>query len=162
MEINIFGFIEIFGVRVHLWSLIAMVTTFFIGCYLLRRIKKIPLIYNILISTVIVQFGNHSYEMIWITIIGHNPIAYILSMCFILFILLLLNYKFRFFSFKPVFVYLVIIQIIVYLILYLSGHYKAIKLWMYSGGPDPHNYLWLLNKGLGFWIWLGVVRTNIE
>lgn len=158
--INPFGFVEIFGFRFHLWSFICIVSTCLIAFYLL---KKIPFIHRLLISVTFCVFPVHVGLIIFAFFMNEiPPYSYIITSLFLTLVLLIMNYKYKFLGVSKVFFVLVGIQLCVYTIMVLSGHFVALKLWGTGEGQDPHGWLWVINNGLGFWMWLGLIKKKEE
>jgi len=44
--------------------------------------------------------------------------------------------------------------------LILSGFFQNLYLYNTSGGPNPHNELWLLTKLTTVWLWVGIIKIG--
>ena len=148
-------FIDVFGHKFYLWSFICITSTWLICFY---RLKGIKFIHRFLISTNLCIFASHFGEIIYTLLLtGIVPHVYVLSTLGLLLLLILCNVYYKFLHFNRLFLVLVVIQIFVYATLIFSGHYIALNLWNAGKGPDPHGWLWVINNGIAFWMWLPLV-----
>lgn len=154
-----FDFIEIFGIPVHEWSLIVLVSTFLIAFYLLKKLKFLN---RLVVSSALYVFGVHSYEACWIFLLGNNPIIYIFTSLFLLLIILYYNIKGKFLCINKIFLLLLCLHIVIFLFQFYFGWFEAVKLWIEGNGSDPHNWIWLINKGLGNWTWLILLKPPFK
>lgn len=44
--------------------------------------------------------------------------------------------------------------------LFLTGFFNQLTLWMFYSGPDPHNWIWALSKGLSFLMFLPFIKER--
>ena len=157
--INPFMFVEIFGFKFHLWSFICITSTCLFAFY---RLNKIPFLHRLLVSVNFCVLPVHVGIIIFAFFMNEIPLyIYIVSSLFLVVVLLIMNRKYKFLGVNKIFFVIVGIQICVYVLMVLSGHFVALKLYSVGEGPDPHGWLWFINNGLSFWMWLLLIKKPI-
>jgi hypothetical protein len=143
--------------NVHVWSIIVYVAFCMVATY------KISKYYNIFISAglalLIGIIANDFYEIVWTAFvqIPSRTILipqYIVVLSCLVIVLFFINRKTKFLKINKVFIILYFLEIFSFCVLYLTGHYELLRPWYLSGGAttNPHNWLWMINKGLGAWV----------
>lgn len=154
-----FDFVEIFGIKIHLWTVIVIVVAVLIPLYLLR---KIDIIHRLLIILTLGVFSKSVLESAYLVGLGIFPILDLLFVVGIFPVIFLLNRKFCFLQLNKGFILLSIVQASVLLLMWYTGFFQALDKWMCQHGPDPHNWMWLITRGLGFWLWFSLIKINKE
>lgn len=143
--------------NIHVWSLVVYVAFCLVATY------KISKYYNIVISAglalLVGIIANDFYETVW-TVFAQIPSRtvlipqYIVVLSCLIIVLFFINRKAKFLKINKVFIILYFLEILSFIVLYLTGHYEVLRPWYISGGqtPDPHNWLWMINKSLGAWV----------
>ena len=143
--------------NIHVWSLVVYITFCLIATY------KVSKYYNIVISgTIVLLIGiiaNDFYETVW-TIFVQIPSRtllipqYIVILSILIILLLIVNRKIKVLKINTMFVLILSLEILSFFVLYFTGHYEILRPWYLSGGQttDPHNWLWMINKGLGAFV----------
>jgi hypothetical protein len=140
--------------NIHVWSLVVYIAFCLVAFY------KISKYYNIVISALLTLLvgiiANDFYETIWTafaqipsrTVLIPQDMIILSSLVVLLFVV---NRKTVFLRINKTFVILISLEILSFFVLYFTGHYEVLRPWFLSGGqtPDPHNWLWMINKGLG-------------
>jgi len=161
--INIFH-IYVFGM--HAISYAFVFLSFLIGMYLQPRSRA--LIYKIVVSLLMCQFGNYFYELNYFffaktaensyTTLATLPL-YAAVAGFLLIGIVYLHRKYALFSINK---YSVVCFTLLYssmFVLLLTNHYEALSMWQFRLGPDPHNAIWALSKFMGF-LWPVMLLTT--
>jgi len=115
----------------------------------------------------IAMIGNDIYETIWQYIMWENGInsyfmQYIIVDIGMLIGIFVVNYKFKVFKYNDLFPVLLTIELLSFAVLSYTGHYVLLRQWMITGGlsPDPHNWIWMINKALSVWCMYPLIRSK--
>jgi hypothetical protein len=161
------GSISIGHVKFHTWS--ALVFGLFFIFTFLKVVGYVHPIYAFMITFVITEFGNNIYETLWQYIVWENGInSYFLQYLIVDFgfiiLLFALNYIFKIFKYSNYFFIVLFIEGISFIVLSYTGHYIAMRLWYVSNftSPDPHNWIWMINKALGVWFLYPIIKSKIK
>jgi hypothetical protein len=151
--------------KFHAWSFI--VYGLFMFFVLLKLIRYIHPIYSLMIAFTLSMIGNDVYETLWQYIMwetGINSyfIQYIVVDAGMIIMILAINREFKFFKFNKMFVILLLIEYLSFGVLAYTGHYVAMRIWFTSNftSPDPHNWIWMINKALSVWMLYPLVKTK--
>jgi len=55
---------------------------------------------------------------------------------------------------------ILIVQSILFLIMFTQGWFHSLQKWYEGVGSDPHNLLWAISKGFGFISWLSLIKVG--
>jgi hypothetical protein len=122
------------GMNVHVWSIVVY------SAFCLMAFYKISKYYNLIVSAILALLvgiiANDIYETIW-TVFAQIP-----------------SKRAKFLKINKTVIILFSVELLTFFILYFTGHYIVLRPWYLSGGnaPDPHDWLWMINKGIGAWI----------
>jgi len=53
---------------------------------------------------------------------------------------------------------ILIVQSIIFLIMFTQGWFHSLQNWYEGAGPDPHGLLWAISKSWGFGSWLSLIK----
>ena len=133
---------------------------FLVGMYLL---KGLPYHIRGVISMLTCAFATNLYELVWsvmsfasgVTMVNPTLIGmYILVTIGLGASMLIANNYFKFIKINKFFFTCLFVYIVSFLALYISGFFYDVGMFMLYNGPDPHNWLWAVTKGLGFFTWV--------
>lgn len=150
----------------HVISYIFVIISFLVGMY---QLKGLPYHIRGVICMLMCSLATNFYEAIWsamsvstgVTIVNPGLIyLYIMIVIGLGAIMSIVNDQFKFIKIGKVFLMCMCFYVISFLALYASGWFYDVGAFMLYKGPDPHNWLWAVSKGLGFFVWNGVLAPQ--
>lgn len=156
-------YINIFGIRPHLMSLVFVITSLILGFIMLR--DRYKLFDIILIELLINLLGTNIYETMLIiqySFLGRGYVEITLYIAYILVLILALiifNIKKKFININKWTYITAIILILSFVAMWITGlSYELV----YNLTPtnDPHNWIWGVSKFFGFLFPLSILKKK--
>ena len=143
----------------HLFSFIVMYAEIFL---LLVLFKKQHIVYKLMLTVCFIMLGKGMYEIVW-QYGAKNAISYgdinLSVLCAIS--LIVFNLKTKILRINKLFIGSVVLQAVVFLLMWQLGWFDAFKLYYAGIGPDPHNLLWAIGKANGQFMWLSLIDQRM-
>lgn len=129
-------------------------------------------------STTVVVLGTNFYEIIFNSILYLGKVnvgyvdtthftgvfSFVLGLVATSAIISIIHFRKPFITFKHwKFIFLGFLLLMLCLsTMYFTFFFNNLILWLHYNGPDPHNLIWALSKGLGFWMFLPLIFKKKE
>lgn len=153
-----FGFADILGIRIHIWSL--LVFAIFVIVVLIR-LRKLNPIFSLTITCTMFLFISFLNGILFDFLLpSEGWFLYLLYTITISIFLIMMNRHLKFLRFNKWFISLGILHISIYVILYYSGFFAKLNVWFYNDVPDPHGLFWMMHKALGYWMWIPLIKND--
>jgi hypothetical protein len=143
----------------HLFSFIVMYAEIFL---LLVLFKKQHIVYKLMLTVCFIMLGKGMYEIVWkygaenIISTSDVYVSLISGLSLIMF-----NFKTKILRLNKLFIASVVLQVVVFLLMWQLGWFDAFKLYYVGIGPDPHNLLWAIGKANGQFMWLSLIDRRV-
>lgn len=148
--------VHIGGYQLHVWSFVTYAV--FCGVAFYKISRYVNIIYALMLAYLLGSFGNDLYESIWQymtyeTSINSYFMQYIVVVIGLFLALVVCNYMFKFIHLTKLSIVLYLIELSTFYIFTFTGYYPMVRAWLASGmiTANPHDWLWMINKGLGVW-----------
>jgi hypothetical protein len=145
----------------HVLSIVFAIASVLAGIFILKN--RYHIIYATMISLLMTQLGNFSYESIWKYFMNQSfdaILLYVDVVVAIAIVIFITNLKLKYININKYTFILLFLFIINILFLWQTGWFYSVKTWIELGSPDPHNLLWATSKLLGFLVPISVLKNK--